>query len=279
MRLLSSTALAAVVIGIAAPAYAQSDAATSQGSQQNAAMSPACDASFKNVDVDNDGMVTREEAVRGVQQDFGIIDADGNGEITKEEFANCTTPGNEQQAATGDRTDENFAGADVNQDQSVDRNEYMASAQKAYEDADRSNDAARPTWFLWLTPQELEQGAADKMSPDVAGTRAAMNFAALDENGDGKLTAAEWKRDSVSGMTPDWSASRFSYLDADGSGTVSKDEYSTAQFSALDQTKTSAMPSADASGSDAKTQSASDADGQTMSDQSIPVFIYRFRTF
>lgn len=280
MKLLNSTAIAAIMLCVAPPAYAQADSAGDQASQQNATISPACDEPFQNVDVDNDGTVTREEAVRGVRQDFGVIDANDDGELTKEEFANCMTPGEGQEAATGDRTDENFASADIDQDQAVDREEYMASAQQAYESLDRSNDAARATWFLWLTPQELQEGAAQDMSPDMAGTRAAMNFSALDEDGDGRITAQEWKRDSVTGMTPDWSASRFSYLDADGSGAISEEEYSTAQFSALDQTQTAATQSGEAAADDTAASPSEQADGsESMDEQTIPVFMYRFRTF
>ncbi len=50
----------------------------------------ACDTNYKAVDTDGDGTVTRQEAQKAAEYEFGRLDRDGNGEISRTEWKNCS---------------------------------------------------------------------------------------------------------------------------------------------------------------------------------------------
>lgn len=283
-KLLTSTSLAVVMAGVGFSALAQENA--SSGAEDAAVGAVICDGRFANVDVDGDGFVTREEATRGIEQDFAAIDADGNGEITKTEYVDCKAQSPDQQAAKVARDAESFAAADANKDQGVDRGEYMGAAQQAYENASRSGDATPLVVYLWMTPEELQAGNARNLSAEEAGARSAMTFNALDDNGDGIIDTREWEKAIPGGGNPGGApTARFEMIDSDQSNALSREEYAQARTAMLDAMRTGSVDSgSDAGGTAAADQQASDASGSgTETDAApavgVPVFVYRFMTF
>lgn len=283
-KLLTSTSLAVLMAGVGINAFAQENG--SANAQSGAVGAVICDGRFANVDVDGDGFVTREEATRGIQQDFGAIDADGNGEITKTEYVDCKAQSSDQQAAETTRDAESFAAADINKDKGVDRGEYMGAAQQAYESASEASDAEPSSGYLWLTPDELKSGGAKNFSAGEAGMRSAMSFDRLDNNGDGILDTQEWEKAVPGGGNPGGAATaRFESMDADQSGSLSKDEYSQSRSAMIDEMQTGSVggaSSSEAGDTTAESQenaNASGGEGNAAQAAGVPVFIYHFLTF
>ncbi len=85
--------------------------------------------------------------------------------------------------------------------------------------------------YVWLTPDQAKDANGTKnMSQDEAAARAAINFSALDKNGDNKLSPDEWAQGTVSTKRDQRSANaEFDKMDKDGSGSIDENEYQSAQ--------------------------------------------------
>ena len=278
MRLLfRTTAILLATGGFALTAQAQD----SSEPQLTAGSPSYCDMPWVQVDGNSDGFVSQEEATGAIDTQFGAIDADGNGEITKTEYVDCKTRTGGQAAAESSRDEQNFAEADANKDSGIDRNEFRDQARQAYDDSQSAADDEQALVvlrrFVWLTPEEAQDGSALKdMSADEVAGRSAMTFAALDQNDDDIIDTMEWsERSPPSRMTEEWASAQFDELDDNATGSISQDEYRSARSKMLDRTTTASTDQSSGSAStddQQASQSGSDAEG-------VPVFVYRFLTF
>mgnify|MGYP003634015007 CR=1 FL=1 len=274
--LLRTTAIVAVLGGFGMAAHAQ---------QTDAMDANYCDKPWAQVDGNSDGFVSESEASSAIENQFGQIDLDGNGEITKTEWVDCMSKMRGQTTAEADRSDQNFAEADVNQDEQIDRDEFRQGSQQAYEDAqaNNANDDSMIVLrrYIFLTPQESQdQTAMQTMSADEAAGRSALSFSALDSNGDDKIDSQEWSERSPK-LTRDeeWASAEFDRLDEDANGSVNQDEYQSARQQMLDEMSTGSTTK-DGSASTQPTEASGEASSQSSnSDKGIPVYIYRFSTF
>lgn len=298
INLLRTTAMSVALVALAGTAGAQSDSGgnSANTADQTAASQTVCNTPWANVDGNEDGFVSRDEASGAVDRQFGQLDADGNDEITKTEWVDCLSSNRDSASAETDRSEENFAEADANRDQGIDPSEYRDQVEQSYRafhqdqsetaEADSSTatdnssqDSASASTtddgpiivlrrFVWLTPQEAEDSQAMRsMSEDEVAGRAAANFSALDADGNGTLDMQEWsKRSTASAMSEGQVNARFDELDADSNDAISRSELTSAQE--MRDEETTASTTADTSASSSSNSSASAASGSGQSDTS-----------
>ena len=89
---------------------------------------------------------------------------------------------------------------------------------------------SQPTLFWWMPESAPAEGAGpDKEKPqlnDAAAREALKNFAAMDSDGDGQLSAEEFRTGlGMLGMDQDFAHILFSSFDTDRSGTINKSEF------------------------------------------------------
>lgn len=310
-----TTALTAVLMVLGGAASAQTaDNAVSQGSGGAQSTPTVCDQPWIKVDGNEDGFVNRDEASQAIDQQFGQIDTDGNDEITKTEWVDCLSRNRDQVSAEADRSEENFASVDQNQDGNIDAGEYREGAEQAFKqmgnagsgasdasgnDASASDSAAAGgdqnpiivlRRFVWLTPDEANNpGSIGDMSEDEIAGRSAANFSSLDSNGDGILDTQEWSQRSTASMSENHASARFDTMDSNASGSISRGEYAAAREATIgsETTASTNAASSGASGTSSSSASGSHADQSDSAGQAsresgsagsedVPVFIYRF---
>ena len=281
-HLCRTTAIALAIGGVAFGAQAQEN--NNQQNQQAAAGQSYCDTAWTKVDADGDGFVSEQEASDSVQARFDSIDVDGDDRIDYAEFQTCMSARSGTQSAEVDRSEENFAEADADQDDQISRDEFRDRAERSYDDVQNAQDAeanAEPVIvlrrYVWLTPDEAQNPETFRnMSKDEAAARSAYTFDSLDRNNDDMVTADEWSQhgwDSDAAET-DMQA-RFDTFDSDSDEEVTREEFEAAESSMLDRTETASTDGGSGSASADTTGDETQASGQG---SDIPVYIYHFRT-
>lgn len=172
------------------------------------------------VDVDQDQMISQEEAAGDFGSVFAMLDEDGDGIIDQEEW-------NRQLDFSMDELDDDGDGT-------VTRAEFMGHGEERYAQAAAEGD---------VTPEVYEESVAFWQTDPFADDAARERFAALDADGDGTLTRDEWEgadlypmeRDYYGETGPDVIYQRdafldeeelaFSDADLDGDGEVTVWEY------------------------------------------------------
>lgn len=275
-RLLTTTALALATSGFAFAAQAQ-DANT---------MSASCDAPWTKVDADGNGTVSKSEAKNHLQASFGMLDADGNGDVTRQEYRNCFVR-NADMSEVLKRKEADFSKMDANGDDEIAMNEYRDQAKEEFDKTrDLSSDATSESYkvlstYVWLTPEEAESPDALKnMSADEAAGRSGYKFRALDRNDDDRLSKNEWTdTETPSGMNEEWADNRFDEIDADGSGTLSSEEFASWQPTMTDKTTTaSTNGSSQNETGDPSAAGSGNTNAQSSGDE-VPVYFYFFEWY
>jgi Ca2+-binding EF-hand superfamily protein len=154
---------------------------------------------FRNMDTDNDGVVTRAEW-RGNLQSFRQHDTNHDNVLSGPEVW-----GAQSSPAGGDSLRQVFDSADRNNDRLLARDEWYGDLQ-TFERIDRNNDG-RISWAEF-------QG-----NEGVGTTGVEDTFESLDRNRNNVLTVSEWTGDR----------SEFDALDTDNDGVVTRLEYRQAQ--------------------------------------------------
>jgi Ca2+-binding EF-hand superfamily protein len=151
---------------------------------------------WANQDLNRDGMIQRNEW-RGNARAFALRDWNSDGVLSGDEVR----PGAQEPATSvagrdyGMTNNDRFAYLDVNNNGSVDRNEWDGSLDAFYR-LDRNNDAR-------VTRNEMGSGA----NPTP--------FASMDINGDGRVALSEWP----------YSHRSFDVQDANGDGVITREEF------------------------------------------------------
>jgi len=287
-KLLRSTAMVLALGGFALPVHAQ-NANTNETNQLANASSGSqgfCDRSWDQIDANSDGMVDKTEVTGAADARFKQIDTDGNGELSSDEFSQCVMRQSGQASAESDRDAKSYSSLDLNGDNQVNVEEFRDSAQQSYDASQRQGagdqDFVVLRRFIWLTPEEAKNGVdRNSMSADEAAGRAALNFSALDENGDGSLDSKEWSNRSPRlERSKEWVNAKFAEIDADSSGSITRSEYNNAEARLIDKMSTASTSSkTQGQAAEGKSGEQDSAASNAASDEgsgSVPVFIYHF---
>jgi Ca2+-binding EF-hand superfamily protein len=151
---------------------------------------------FADLDRNHDGVIARSEW-RGSPRSFAIHDWNSDGVLSGDEVRVGATPPDDSVEARDFSmpTNDRFSYLDVNNNGTVDRNEWDGSLDAFYR-LDRNNDGR-------LTRAEM--GAIQTSTP----------FATMDTNGDGRISLGEWP----------YSHRSFDTQDANGDGVISREEF------------------------------------------------------
>ena len=166
-----------------------SNTAASTSSVNNARMR------YADLDRNRNGQIEKSEW-RGSPRSFAIHDWNNDGVLSGDEVRAGANPppgsleADDYNMSTGDR----FSYLDVNNNGSVDRNEWDGSLDTFYQ-LDRNDDGR-------ITRAELNNGRRN-------------TFASLDANGDGRINLAEWG----------WSHRSFDDMDTNKDGVITRDEF------------------------------------------------------
>lgn len=220
VRILTTTALFSLALS-GGSALAQSAGGIGMG---------PCEAGFVGADANNDGTVTAEETKAATERAFNEMDADGSGDVSQEEYVDCGTMGAGTTSAMTDRSEENMAEVDANDDGTLTQQEFMQGASEAHEAASAAGSpGAQPVVilrrFVFLPAQNGSADIREMRSDQVEGA-AAQQFGNLDTNRDNRLDKSEWaqqeavKRDLSSVLNME-----FSKDDKDQSGTLDMAEF------------------------------------------------------
>lgn len=237
--LITTTALMALATGVVAEQHSGDTAAkqnqqasqtqqatdTQQASQTGQAS--VCKTGFASYDQNSDRELSSDELDSVARASFREMDADGDGALTRQEYADCANVLAGTQSMESDRTAENMAEYDTDGDDTLTQQEFMQASAESFDamrdDPDAKSDITRLTfWPVSTTPR-----AWVNMSVDEAAGRSMMLFVSLDKDNSGTIARDEWAVTQV--PLPDRSEAanrRFDETDADSSGDVSEDEYS-----------------------------------------------------
>ncbi|EAR52329.1 hypothetical protein OG2516_07627 [Oceanicola granulosus HTCC2516] len=211
---LSLFAIAAA--GLAAPATAQDESAY-------------CASAFYAADLDLDGLLNLDELTAARDGVFESLDANEDGSISRDEYVTCEQGGFDARLArTAGRLAEggtealdamwsNIAG----DEDTVSREDFMASAQAAYEGNRDAEDRA------WSHPY---LGAADdedlsELSIEQFAASSAFTFETTDRDGNDVMSRDEWlARAEQLEVTADQINHRFDALDANADDALDADE-------------------------------------------------------
>lgn len=166
---------------------------------------------FKKVDTNQDGKITKSEALKANDDHFAKVDTNGDKIITQDEakaFGESMRAEHHSPEARAKR----FAKMDKNSDGKVQRSETQMP-EKHFTSIDSNKDNA-------LTKEELEAAHAKRQQAhankaDKKGGHGRRHFAKMDTDSDGKLSQTE-SRDAI--------AARFAKMDKNGDQVVTKEE-------------------------------------------------------
>ena len=150
---------------------------------------------YADLDRNHNGQIERNEW-RGSPRQFAIHDWNNDGVLSGDEVRVGAVPpaGSLEADDYNMSATDRFSYLDVNNNGSIDRNEWDGSLNTFY-DLDTNNDGR-------ITRDELNRGRR-------------ANFATLDANGDGRISLSEWG----------WSHRSFDEMDTNGDGVITRDEF------------------------------------------------------
>jgi collagen type III alpha len=177
---------------------------------------------LRNLDSNQDGKISREEAPERMREMFDRIDANGDDSLDPEELKRMAErwggqappgePGN--RPGLGGPPGGNFVqrllDLDTNEDGKLGKEELPERMQESFSRFDSNGDG-------FLDKDEVK-AMAERMTPPggIPGPGGLVDrFPSLDQNGDGKLTKDE---------CPEWMQRMFERIDANGDGAVDKEE-------------------------------------------------------
>jgi len=166
------------------------------GSSQSSQAATNPEMRYAGMDANHDGVIARNEW-RGNANAFRIHDWNGDGVLSGDEVRVGANPPNDSVAARDYSMPNNdrFGYLDVNNNGSVDRNEWDGSLDTFYR-LDRNNDGK---------VTRAEMNAVQASSP----------FAMMDANSDGRISLGEWP----------YSHRSFDQQDEDNDGVITRDEF------------------------------------------------------
>ena len=157
---------------------------------------------YSNLDTNHNGVIERNEW-RGSQRSFQMRDWNRDGVLSGTEVQYGATPpaGSQVYNDYNMNANDRFAYMDINNNGSIDRNEWNGSLQEFYS-LDRNNDGR-------ITRDEFN------------ATGSMTSFNGVDANRDGRIELGEWR----------WSHSSFDQMDRNRDGVITPDEYNSGAVS------------------------------------------------
>lgn len=156
---------------------------------------PGKHAHFQRWDANNDGKITRQEAMTAADRHFDEADADKNGALTLAEMQ-------ARHAQNKPSAEERFAQRDANGDGKLSPQEVPRMAKERFAKLDGNQDG-------FLSLEEMKAKHAEKAA------RGQDRFAGADANGDGVLSRAEMRA---------LKEAHFKKMDKNNDGVVTQDE-------------------------------------------------------
>jgi Ca2+-binding EF-hand superfamily protein len=247
-------------------------AAGPAAAQSNGSEASFCQDGYVHADADDDGLISNEELQTAISQEFDDLDRDASGDITIEEIEDCLNADAGTRSAGSDRVIENLAEADTDGDEMLTPQEFMDAAEMIHTDV-ANEEMVQPNdprltelrRYIFIAVDGSDRSPAD-MTGDEIAARAAMQFRNLDTDTDEQISPAEWAQESV--QQRDLSSSlniAHTEMDADRSGTVSREEYMQAR-----------MEDAEAARQRAEHAGEISAEGNGPAD--VPVVYYRYES-
>jgi Ca2+-binding EF-hand superfamily protein len=189
---ITAALLSAAVLTTAAIAQDQ------EMTQEEMRLADICKQSWTQVDENQDGTISPDEAEKASEAEFRRIDANENGKISVKEWKACATP------AVGDI--ELKAEFDY---------EEMGDDKFAELDRDQSGEVSGQEAAKHLQSEGMKTKEESKQT-----ALSASRFAMMDTDGDNRISKQEWMNRQQAGIEQ-----RFSMLDQDGNDQISQSEF------------------------------------------------------
>jgi hypothetical protein len=190
----------------------------------NAATSGAdadCGGAFTKVDTNGDGIISSSEASSAATKEFACIDSDSSGVVSKAEWQNCGLAARLREKNDYSATKNPSGIAPEGMQMAIDVQPWEADEDFTKADADKSGDVSRDEAAKAAESEYSTLGS--KMAKEDFARAYGERFAQLDANGDGSLSKDEFnKRDSVR------IEASFGHLDGNDNGEFSKSEWQVA---------------------------------------------------
>lgn len=209
-------------------------AATPESLPQTTDRKPLCWQPFAEIDQDADGMISDTEVTARETVAFNGLDENNDGIVDWSEFVECAAlnpgapSGTPRDVHIESRTKKDFDATDANKDGMIDASEYLQHTGELYGSKFRYSgiSATVDRYGNVLGIYSYSTTAADRnkdgvVSADEGAADVHRRFAALDRNGDMKLSLDEW----VSKTDMEAAQRRFRSLDKNDDGKVTQDEY------------------------------------------------------
>lgn len=192
-------------------------------------VSSACEMGFALTDTDDDGIVSRTEFESWRDSSFAQFDEDGDGQLTRGEFVNCMNNPlvTENLQLSPDRDMATMADADVDASGTLSPQEYVYATHRAQTEAQAGRPEALAVLRSFiLLPPDMSDGALNDLNPFHVADGAARQFQALDVDGDGEMSSAEWTtsetlHERLAGPV----GAAFDEMDSNEDGTVTLTEF------------------------------------------------------
>ncbi|MBU2531980.1 MAG: EF-hand domain-containing protein [Alphaproteobacteria bacterium] len=151
-----------------------------------------CDTAYQNVDTNDDGRISKDEAEQALDRSFQKLDFDNDGEVTKAEYLACHKYS--ELFASDISGYDWLASADSDKDNVVTREEAAQSSEKLFKDSSSGmsrEQHARQTAFNFSQLDKNSNGKLEKS--EWNGTPVAPEALPADDNNDGAIQADEWQ--------------------------------------------------------------------------------------
>ena len=118
-------------------------AATAQAEQhQKAENGSLCEDGYSATDVDGNGYISQIEMNAYAERSATDMDTDKSGTVSRDEYVNCNNSMSGTKAASTQRTEEDMAALDENEDGSLTLDEFMTGSAELQQKASGGDDAA-----------------------------------------------------------------------------------------------------------------------------------------
>ena len=247
---------------VAAVAASFSLAAPAQAEQhQKAENGLLCEDGYSATDVDGNGYISQIEMNAYAERSATDMDTDKSGTVSRDEYVNCNNALSGTKAASTQRTEEDMAALDENEDGSLTLDEFMTGSAELQQKASGGDDAAgEASLRVIFVPESMTAPDPTEISREDHAARAGLLFLALDQDKADVMTREEFMAETPPMVDISKTLNReFDKMDTDKSGDLTQTELIQANQKRADRAQ----------------QRAEEAGAET-SDDGAPVVYYRY---